>query len=157
MAPIIPPSKDIAETAAERLIAIVDDDAEIVIALTAWLGLIGCLPVGFSSAESMVEALVPGGEVSGPSIKLAGERTGQLTGAVIDVMLPAMSGFQLADRLRAAAPEISIVLMSAATSTQLAHLGHAPDGVRLLPKPFDLTELAAALFGPRQGAGRVPG
>jgi FixJ family two-component response regulator len=157
MAPIIPPSKAVAETAAERLIAIVDDDAEIVIALTAWLGLIGCRPAGFSSAESMVEALVPDGEGSGSSIKLAGEKTAQLTGAVIDVMLPGISGFQLATRLRAADPELSIVLISAGTSAQLAHLGHAPDGVRVLSKPFDLTELAVALFGSRQAADWVPG
>jgi two-component system response regulator PhoP len=74
----------------------------------------------------------------------------RLVGAIIDVMLPGISGLQLATRLRDADREFPIVLISAGTSTQLAHLGQAPDGVRLLSKPFDLTEMATALFGPPQ-------
>lgn len=97
------------------MVAIVDDDPEIVVALTEWLGMTGYRSVGFSSAESMVDALVPNSD-STTTIELAGGNTVRLVGAILDVMLPGLSGFQLATRLRVADRELSIVLISAGTS-----------------------------------------
>jgi two-component system OmpR family response regulator len=65
--------------------------------------------------------------------------------AVLDVMLPGMSGFELCRRLREAAPTTSILMLTArdAVDDRIRGLDSGADDY--LTKPFDFAELTARL------------
>jgi two-component system OmpR family response regulator len=65
--------------------------------------------------------------------------------AVLDVMLPGMSGFELCRRLREAAPATSILMLTArdAVDDRIRGLDSGADDY--LTKPFDFAELTARL------------
>lgn len=58
-----------------------------------------------------------------------------------DVVMPDMTGRQLADRVTALYPDIAIVFMTGYTRNAVVHNGIVDDGVNLLGKPFSLAEL----------------
>lgn len=62
-----------------------------------------------------------------------------------DVVLPGMSGVELADTLRAEDPDLAVVLMSAYSADSLADRDPQMERFVLLPKPFTLEALADAL------------
>jgi DNA-binding response OmpR family regulator len=57
---------------------------------------------------------------------------------VSDVVLPRMSGVELAEELRARRPRLRVLFISGYTGSHLAHL---PDGVHFLAKPFGARDL----------------
>jgi two-component system cell cycle sensor histidine kinase/response regulator CckA len=59
-----------------------------------------------------------------------------------DVAMPAMSGKELADRVRALYPDTRILFTSAYTENAIAHQGALDPGVALLQKPFTPSALA---------------
>jgi len=61
-----------------------------------------------------------------------------------DVVMPGMSGFELAECIRTARPGIKILFMSGYTE-RLAEHGLADSDVKMLIKPFGPTELAGAV------------
>ncbi|HEY0735681.1 MAG TPA: response regulator [Herpetosiphonaceae bacterium] len=68
-----------------------------------------------------------------------------LTGAVLDVVMPHRSGIHVAAAIQQQGFTIPIVLMSGAIPAHLAPDLATLRGIILLPKPFDLTELATLL------------
>lgn len=62
-----------------------------------------------------------------------------------DVIMPQMSGRELAARLRASRPSLKVLYMSGYTDDMLAHHGVLEPNVYLLPKPFAPDELGAKL------------
>ncbi|WP_253190326.1 ATP-binding protein [Sphingomonas sp. LM7] len=60
-----------------------------------------------------------------------------------DVLMPGMSGSQLAERVEALRPEIRLLYMSGYPSDGIVSDGMLTDGVALLPKPFTIAQLAA--------------
>jgi CheY-like chemotaxis protein len=62
-----------------------------------------------------------------------------------DVIMPQMSGRDLAERLRAVQPLLKVLYMSGYTDDMLAHHGVLEPNVYLLPKPFAPDELAKKL------------
>jgi len=62
-----------------------------------------------------------------------------------DVIMPQMSGRDLAERLRSLQPSLKVLYMSGYTDDMLAHHGVLEPNVFLLPKPFAPDELAAKL------------
>jgi two-component system, cell cycle sensor histidine kinase and response regulator CckA len=62
-----------------------------------------------------------------------------------DLVMPHMSGKELADRIRALYPQTRILFTSAYTGSALVHEGVLAEGVTLLQKPFTPTALARAI------------
>jgi two-component system cell cycle sensor histidine kinase/response regulator CckA len=62
-----------------------------------------------------------------------------------DVVMPTMSGVELAERLRDRAPEIPIIYMSGYSETAVTVKGRLSRGEALLEKPFSAADLAAAI------------
>ena len=77
------------------------------------------------------EALAVGREHGGPIHLL-----------VTDVVMPQMGGRELADRLRAARPEMNVLYMSGYTDDAIVHHGVSETGTAFLPKPFTASDLA---------------
>ena len=64
---------------------------------------------------------------------------------VTDVVMPAMSGLELRDRLRHELPEVPVVFVSGYSWSALEEEGIDPGSVAILPKPFSPTQLAEAV------------
>jgi two-component system, cell cycle sensor histidine kinase and response regulator CckA len=71
--------------------------------------------------------------------------TGNIDLLFTDVVMPQMSGKELADRVRALYPRTKILFTSAYTETAIVHQGVLDQGVALLQKPFTPSALANKL------------
>ncbi|HEC61014.1 MAG TPA: response regulator, partial [bacterium] len=66
---------------------------------------------------------------------------------VTDVIMPAMGGKELADKLRIEYPRLSVLYISGYTDNAIAHHGVLDEGVSLLQKPFSSQSLAKKVRG----------
>ncbi len=95
------------------------------------------------------EALVGAGyaviHTSSPveAVALAGAHTGRIDVLLTDVIMPAMNGLALAERIRSARPAVSVLFMSGYTDDVLGH--DLDPGVHFLHKPFLRDALLAKL------------
>jgi DNA-binding response OmpR family regulator len=135
-------------------LAIIDDEPDITCALAAWARLNDIEPVVYHRGEALFQGLCAH---DGQLCWLAPNGTmRQLGGAVIDVGLPGLSGFEVAHALRRLAPELPMVIMTAMNATESALEGTPPPGVVVLQKPFDLDALEDCLVAVRAGTVRGP-
>jgi signal transduction histidine kinase/ActR/RegA family two-component response regulator len=70
------------------------------------------------------------------AIKLCAEREGSIDLLLTDVVMPQMSGRELADRLQKACPTMKVLYMSGYTDGAIVHHGILAAGVSFLQKPF---------------------
>jgi PAS domain S-box-containing protein len=76
------------------------------------------------------------------ALALVEKHPGRIDLLLTDVVMPGLSGPQLADRLTARRPETRVVFMSGYPEAQDPALGFSLDGRSYLQKPFALAELA---------------
>jgi CheY-like chemotaxis protein len=71
------------------------------------------------------------------------QTTGRIDLLFTDVVMPHMSGKELADRVRSLYPQTKILFTSAYTENAFSHQGVLQPGIALLQKPFTPSALAA--------------
>ncbi len=81
----------------------------------------------------------------GEALLLAERHEGPIDLLLTDVVMPHMSGKELADRLRASRPSIEVLYMSGYTDNAIAHHGIVDPGVSLVQKPFSRADLQRAV------------
>lgn len=135
--PTHPALSDVAHSHAGAQVALVDDDPQILEALSDWLRMMGMTPRPFTSAESLLE------DLQSPE----SPQRGALAGAILDINLGGMHGVALAHQLRASFPDLPLVMISALNTQEISQLGDLPVKSTYLQKPFHLDALEDALFG----------
>ena len=128
------------ETAeAHHKVLVVEDDQEVRIFVVNALREIGYATVEASGAEAALRLLE-----EHPDIHLM----------LTDVVMPGVNGRQLAARAKELNPRLIVVYMTGYTRNAIVHNGILDPGVRLISKPFTMTELARELMSAiRGGAG----
>lgn len=123
------------------VVAVVDDDDGISSALQSWLMLMSVKARTFDNGQSLLNALQadPGGVWT----FRASDQV--LSAAILDLNLPGQSGFEVARSLRAHAPQLNIIVITAASEDAMEMLGGIPTGVSIVGKPFNLFELESLL------------
>ncbi len=77
------------------------------------------------------------------ALSIAGS-TGEHIGLLLtDVVMPQLSGPELADRLKTSRPDLPVLYMSGYPASMVMQGGQPDAGIRLLPKPFTTAELLA--------------
>jgi CheY-like chemotaxis protein len=79
------------------------------------------------------------------ALRIFEQHRGGIDLLLTDVIMPQMSGRDLAARLRTLQPALKVLYMSGYTDDMLAHHGVLEPNVYLLPKPFAPDELGAKL------------
>jgi len=77
------------------------------------------------------------------AIEIAGQHEGTIDLLVTDVIMPGMTGKELADGLSLLRPETKVLFISGYSGEVIAHRGVLHEGVAYLPKPFTPSVLAA--------------
>ena len=127
-----PVRKDDPETlqrGAGETILVVEDEASILKLAEAMLGELG---------YTVLTANTPG-----DAITLASAHPDRISLLITDVVMPEMSGRDLARQLENTYADIRILYMSGYTANVIAHQGVLEKGIHFIPKPFSIQELAA--------------
>ena len=84
-------------------------------------------------------------EADGPlsALELPAVQHGKVDLLVTDAVMPAMSGKELADRLRQEQPGIAVLFMSGYTDEVVTRQGISDDQLNFIQKPFGADELLA--------------
>lgn len=78
----------------------------------------------------------------GEAVEVAEMHPGEIHLLITDVVLPEMSGPELAERLKGIRPGIRCLYMSGYTANAIAHRGVLAEGVHFIQKPFSVKDLA---------------
>jgi PAS domain S-box-containing protein len=79
------------------------------------------------------------------ALELWKHRSAEVDVLLTDVIMPHMSGVELAQKLRAQNPELRVLFMSGYTDDMIARHGLRPDEISILQKPFTAELLASKL------------
>ncbi|MFO7895119.1 MAG: response regulator [Longimicrobiales bacterium] len=110
-------------------VLVVDDEAELVSALTERLELRGFSARGATSGEAALEAL----------------RAGAWDVVLLDVRMPGIGGFELTRRIRQEHPDTAVVLLTGRTSADDEETSRSAGAFAYLIKPIPIGRLEEAL------------
>jgi CheY-like chemotaxis protein len=79
------------------------------------------------------------------ALALAQDRNEVIHALLTDVVMPGMSGPDLAERLRSARPDVAVLFMSGYTDDALGRHGALAPGTLLVQKPFSAAKLTSRL------------
>jgi CheY-like chemotaxis protein len=79
----------------------------------------------------------------GEAIALCETHQGRIHLLVTDVVMPAMNGKEMKERIETLRPGIKVLFMSGYTANVIAHRGVLSEGVHFIQKPFSIAALAA--------------
>ena len=133
-------------TSHRGIVAIVDDDPQVSRALGLWLDLQGLRAVHHISGESLLQSIHQDNGVLTLRFGVTNPVVMPLVGAVLDLNLPGITGFELAKALRGLSPTLPMAVITALREEERVRYGTLPPGIRCLKKPFDLDVLEDALF-----------
>jgi len=132
-----------AQRGGETVLIVEDDDALRIVARRA---LEQC---GYAVLEA------PDGQAA---MNICAQHEGTLHLVVTDMVMPEMSGAELAERIAMSFPDVKVLLMSGYTRDEAARRGIASERYSFLEKPFTPTKLAARVRELLDGAkNRAPG
>ena len=109
------------------LVAVVDDDASLRRSLGRLLTSLGVPSEAFAGAQDLLDA----------------NHLGEFSCLIVDVHMPGVGGYELAERLFASGSSTPIIFITAQLEPVARLAPHR--GVAVLAKPFDESGLAAAL------------
>ena len=72
------------------------------------------------------------------ALQLVSSRSSEIDLVLSDMVMPGMSGMELADRVRGLSPKLPVLLMTGYTEEALTRAGERPDDEQILEKPFTL-------------------
>jgi len=80
--------------------------------------------------------------LAGEAMHLSQQYPGPISLLIAEVVLPRMSGRDLAERLATTRPEMQVLYVSEPAEDAIGHHGVLEPGMEFLPKPFTPTDLA---------------
>jgi CheY-like chemotaxis protein len=119
-------------------ILVVEDDGEVRAYVVETLGALGYEVREASGAEDALRTL---------------EEHKAISLLLTDVVMPGMTGRQLADEARRRRPELKIIFMTGYSRNAIVHQGRLDPGVELLQKPLSREQLAATIRRVLDGEG----
>jgi CheY-like chemotaxis protein len=131
-----PPEKDVAEGHRPAVVLVVEDDDTVRMLTVAGLEELGYTVVATSHAKD--------------ALKVLDERR-DIGLLLTDVVMPGITGRQLAEQAAARIPGLKIMFTTGYTRNAIVHNGALDAGVHLLTKPFTLEQLSQAVRRVMQG------
>jgi signal transduction histidine kinase/ActR/RegA family two-component response regulator len=126
-APVVPRTTNLAHTGSEAIL-LVDDDEVVRNTVSAMLEELGYRVLNAADGNEALATL---------------EREPGIAMLFTDVVMPGMSGRQLAERAAQIRPGLRVLFTSGYTENSIVHSGRLDAGVELLSKPYDRDRLAA--------------
>jgi DNA-binding response OmpR family regulator len=123
-------------------VVIVDDEPSVANAIGMWMRMHQAATCIFNSGQAFLDSV----KLEDGELKVAcRDQLYPIRFVLFDLNMPVINGIELAHKVRALSPSMSITIMTAAMPDEIARHGPMPAGAELLIKPFRGEALQALL------------